>query len=254
MPKAKQAAETALRLDSSLASAHAALGFIHLVYDWDGPAARKALLRALELNATLAAARLHYAAYLTTQGRPEEAVAEIRRAVESDPASTRTNAIATALLVFARRFDEAIQLVRRGVEFEPNAFALAFQGVALAEQGRFQEAVETMSRATELDSSATILLLRAHVLAVAGGRAEAQRLIRRVEESTKNRYFCPCEIASAYVSLGDHDTAHRWFRKGVDDRADCMAWLGVEPWIESFRSDPRYPTLLRDVGLDPSVR
>jgi serine/threonine protein kinase len=75
-----------------------------------------------------------------------------------------------------------------------------------------------------------------------------------VEESRKHGYFCPYEIATAYVSLGDKDTAHRWFRKGVEERADCMAWLGVEPWIESFRSDPRYSTLLREIGLDPSVR
>ena len=39
-----------LRLDESLADAHAALGYVHLVYDWDGPAAEKALLRALDLN------------------------------------------------------------------------------------------------------------------------------------------------------------------------------------------------------------
>src|SRR4029079_9760161 len=77
MPKAKRAAETALSLDESLASAHAVLGFIHLVYDWDGPAAERALLRALELNPTLATARLHRAAHLTTQARHDEAVREI---------------------------------------------------------------------------------------------------------------------------------------------------------------------------------
>jgi serine/threonine-protein kinase len=254
MPKAKQAAEAAIRLDPSLADAHAALGYIHLVYDWDGLAARASLLRALELNPTLATARLHYAAYLTTQAQHNEAVREIRRAVEFDPASIRTNAVATSLLLFARRFDEAIELAQRGFEFEPNAFALAFQGVAYAEQARFTEAVGNLERAARLDSSATILSLQAHVLALAGQRAEAQKVIRRVEESTKTKYFCPYEIATAHVSLGDADTAYRWFRKGVEDRADCMAWLGVEPWVESFRSDPRYPTLLRDIGLDPSVR
>jgi hypothetical protein len=62
------------------------------------------------------------------------------------------------------------------------------------------------------------------------------------------------EIGTAYVSLGDADTAVKWFRKGVEDRADCMAWLGVEPWIEPFRSDPRYAQLLRDVGLAPSAK
>ena len=64
MPKAKRAAETALRLDEALAEAHAALGYVHLVDDWDGPAAAKALLRALDLNPTLATARLNYASYL----------------------------------------------------------------------------------------------------------------------------------------------------------------------------------------------
>jgi hypothetical protein len=92
------------------------------------------------------------------------------------------------------------------------------------------------------------------VLALAGQKVQAREVIRRVEESTKTSYFCPYEIATAYVSLGDADTAYRWFRKGVEERADCMAWLGVEPWVESFRADPRYPALLRDVGLDPSVR
>jgi eukaryotic-like serine/threonine-protein kinase len=255
MPQAKRAAEAALRLDESLADAHAALGWIHLVYDWDGPAAAKSLQRALELNPTLATGRLHYAAYLTTQARHEEAVREIRRAVEYDPASIRTNVLATSLLLFTRRYDEAIKVARKGLEFEPKAaFPLAFQAVAYAEQRRFAEAVANMERAAQLDDSATILALQAHVLAVAGQQDKARSLIRRVEESTKNRYFCPYEIASAHVSLGDRDTAYYWFRKGLDDRADCMAWLGVEPWIESFRADRRYPGLLREIGLDRHAR
>jgi tetratricopeptide (TPR) repeat protein len=255
MPRAKRAAETALALDESLADAHAALGFIHLVYEWEGPAAEKALLRALGLNPTLATARLHYAAYLTTQSRREEAVREIQQAVRFDPVSIRTNALATSLLLFTRRYDDAIELARRGMEFEPHSgFALAFQGVAYAEQGRFDEAVLNMEKAAQLDQSPTILALQAHVLAVAGRKEQAKTLIQEVEASTAGRYFCPYEIASAYVSLGDADTADRWFRKGLDDRADCMAWLGVEPWIEPFRSDPRYASLLREIGLDPGAR
>jgi TolB-like protein/tetratricopeptide (TPR) repeat protein len=252
MPLARRAAETAIALDASLADAHGVLGYIHLVYDWNGPAAEAALLRALDLNPTLAAARLHYAAYLTTQARHDEAVGEITRAVEIDPASIRTNAIATSLLLFARRYDDAIELARKGLEFEPRSgFALAFQGVAYAEKGRYADAVANLEKAAQLDHSPTIKSLQAHVLAVAGKRADARRVIREVEDSTKHGYFCPYEIGTAYVSLGDVDTAYRWFRKGVEERADCMAWLGVEPWIEPFRRDARYADLLQEIGLDP---
>ena len=70
-------------------------------------------------------------------------------------------------------------------------------------------------------------------------------------EVAKHGYFCPYEVGTAYVSLGDADSAFKWFRKGLQDRADCMAWLGIEPWLDRFRSDPRYAQLLRDVGLAP---
>ncbi len=252
MPKAKTAALTALKQDESLADAHAALGYIHLIYDWDGPAAERELQRAIQLNPSLATARLNYSAYLSTQGRHDEAVLEIRRAVELDPLSLRTHWDGASLLMFARRYDEAVELARKGLELEPNsAFCLVFQGVAYAEQGRFQEAVSNVQKAARLDKSPTILALGAHVHAVAGNKSEARKVIQEVEEGAKHRYFCPFEIGTAYVSMGEPDTAYKWFRKGVEDRADCMAWLGVEPWIEPFRSDPRYAQLLRDIGLAP---
>ena len=255
MPKAKRAAETAVHLDESLADAHATLGYVHLVYDWDGPAAEKELLRALALNPTLGMACLNYASYLTTQGRHEEAVREVRRAIDLDPLSIRIHAIGTVQLLFSRRYDEAIELARKGLEFEPDsAFILAFQGVAYAEQGRFEEAVENVQKAAQLDNSLTILALQAHVLAVAGLKEQAETLIRRVQDAAKHQYFCPYEIATVYVSLGDMDTAYNLFRKGTAERADCMAWLGVEPWLDRFRSDPRYRSLVREIGLTPEVR
>ena len=254
MPKAKSAAEAALRLDESLADAHAALGYVHLVYDWDGPAAEKSLLRALDLNPALAVARLNYAAYLSTQGRFDETIREVKRALDLDPKSIRTHALGTTLLLFCRRYDEAIELARKGLEFEPgSAFILAFQGVALAELHRFEEAVANVRKAASLDNSLTIRALQAHVLAVAGLKEEAASVLREVQEAAKHRYFCPYEIATVHASLGNMDTAYQLFRKGTDEHADCMAWLGVEPWLDTFRLDPRYHALLSEIGLAPDA-
>jgi eukaryotic-like serine/threonine-protein kinase len=255
MPIAKQAAETALRLDESVADAHAVLGFIHLVYDWNGPAAEKELLRALDLNPTLASARLHYAAYLASQARNEESVREVGRAVYFDPLSARTHAFGSMFLIFSRRYEEAIDLARKGLELEPNhAFALAFQGLAYAEQGRFEQAIANLQRAAQRGDNPTIVALQAHVHALGGQKEHAKKLILQLEETYKDRYFCPYEIGHVYVTLGDLDTAYRWFQKGVVDRADCMAWLGVEPWLDPFRADQRYVSLIREVGLTPVAR
>ena len=123
----------------------------------------------------LATARLNYASYLSTQARHDEAVREIRRAVDLDPLSIRTHTLGTCFLLFTRRYDEAIELARKGLEFEPDsAFTMAFQGVAYAEQGRFKEAVDNLERAARLDNSLTILALQAHVLAVSGSEGTSQ--------------------------------------------------------------------------------
>ncbi len=176
MPKAKRPPKPRFAWMSHSPTLTRRLGFIHLVYDWDGPAAEKELLRALDLNPTLASARLHYAAYLDQPGAARrEAIPEIRRAVEFDPLSIRTHAFGTSLcLFFSRRYDEAIELARKGLELEPKAaFALAFQGVAYAQQGRFEEAVANLRGPRNLDNSPTILALEAQFWPLPGRREAA---------------------------------------------------------------------------------
>ena len=252
IPLAKAAAQNALKLDDSLADAHAHLGFIHLFYDWDAKAAEREFARAIQLNPNLASARIQHAGYFLAVGKPREAVSEIRLALQLDPLSLRTHALGTIYLIFARQYDEAIQLARNSLELEPRfGAALGFQGLAFAEQGRFQEAIASLEKAAELDKSAMIHLFRAHVHAVAGDKRRAQDLVHQTEREAEHKYICPYEIATAYVSLRDNDKAYEWLRKGINERADCMAWLGVEPWIEPFRSDPRYEQLVREIGLAP---
>jgi tetratricopeptide (TPR) repeat protein len=79
MPKAKGAAETALGLDEALAEAHAALGYVHLVYDWDGPAAAKAPLSIR--THTLGTVNLLFAR------RYDEAIELARKGLELEPDS-----------------------------------------------------------------------------------------------------------------------------------------------------------------------
>ena len=67
--------------------------------------------------------------------------------------------------------------------------------------------------------------LGAHVHAVAGQRSKALELILEAEQVAEQRYSCPYEIATAYVSVGDADTAFKWFRKAL--KIEPTAWPGL---------------------------
>ena len=86
-PKAKAAASRALVLDD-LAEAHCALGAEKADFEYDWQGAEQEFKRAIELNPNYAEARFRYAwTYLAPLGKSEEAIAEMKKALELDPFS-----------------------------------------------------------------------------------------------------------------------------------------------------------------------
>jgi hypothetical protein len=61
-------------------------------------------------------------------------------------------------------------------------------------------------------------------------------------------------IALAYVGLGDNDNAFRWLDKTLEERAGPFNELNADPMFDPLRADPRFPTLLRRMGLPDSRR
>lgn len=85
VPKAKAAALKALELDDTLAEAHYALAVVSTWANWDWPAAEHEFRRAIELNPGFADAHIYFSHFLNIMRRPDEAMAEARRALELDP-------------------------------------------------------------------------------------------------------------------------------------------------------------------------
>lgn len=70
VPKAKAAVLKALELDNTLAEAHFYLGILAFWYDWDWTTAEREMKRAIELDPTYSM----YGLYLAAMGKPEEAI------------------------------------------------------------------------------------------------------------------------------------------------------------------------------------
>jgi tetratricopeptide (TPR) repeat protein len=181
MPKAKTAALTAVKMDDSLAEAHASLAYILLTYDWDWSAAEREFRRALDLNPGYATAHHWYAHYLLAQGRTDLALREMRTALDREPLSLAINTGVGWCLYLKRQYDEAVEQYRKTLEMDPN-FVLAqiMLGMAHERRGSYPEAIRAFQKALAIAPQSTFALARlGQTYAVSGDRREAGRILDR---------------------------------------------------------------------------
>jgi serine/threonine-protein kinase len=250
-PKAKQAAEEALRLDEQLAEAHAALATTALLYDWNWAEAEAEYRRALELNPGSSDAHQAYSFYLAAMGRLDEALVEARRALELDPVSPAKITTIGDAFYYARRTQEAIAEYRKTLEMDPNfGFGYWELGRALADTGAYDEAIATLQRSIPLSGDSPdepAALARAYALA--GRRREAVKIADELQRLAQRRYVAPSVIATVYAALGDRDQAFAWLDRARTERDFLLVLLKVEPMFDGVRSDPRFATLLASMNL-----
>src|SRR6185437_1277956 len=99
-PKAKAAIAKALELDPDLPQAHTVAGMIAATYDWDWATADREFNRALELDPNLADTHYRYAwTFLSPLGRHDQAIAEMKKAMELEPLSLIQGANYAAVLM-----------------------------------------------------------------------------------------------------------------------------------------------------------
>jgi Tfp pilus assembly protein PilF len=76
--------------------------------DWDWDAAEESFRRAIELNPNLADVRAFYAHYLVIMRRPDEAMAQMQRAMELDPYNALFPLLNGVVLENTGRCEEAL--------------------------------------------------------------------------------------------------------------------------------------------------
>ncbi len=213
MPKAKAAAARALELDNTLAEAHASLGIVKLVFDWDWPGAEGEFRRALEMNPSLPLAHAGYARYLMTVRRAEESIQELQRAKALDPLFELSHGSLPLYLFFARRYEEAIEAARKVADNV--TLALSY-----GEMGRRDEAVAAADRAFESTRHPLTLAFVAAAYGLAGKKNKARAVLVGVERQARLRYVCGVNVACVYAVLGDKEQAFAWLEKAYRDRSD----------------------------------
>ena len=250
-PKARAAAMKALELDETVAEAHLTLADVKKGYDWDWVGAEAAYKRALELNPSYSMAHALYADYLSKMRRHEEAIAEARQARKLDPISVHTNVVLGMTRYRARRYDEAMGACQKALELDPNdPYALWFQALADEQKHQLPEAIAKLKKAVSLSGAPLFRALMANAYALAGERSKALNVLDELKVLSKRGYVSPLDFAVVYTGLGDRNSAFQWLEKAYQERTMRIQEL-PEPLFDSLRSDPRFPDLMRRIGLSP---
>jgi len=252
MPKAKESAIKALALDNTVAEAHASLAHVLMNYDWNWSAAEKEFKRSIELKPDYATAHEWYAIhYLTATGRLEEAVQEMEKALELEPASLVMNTFMGATLYYAGRYDEAIDQCRRTVEMDPN-FAVAHWHLGLAYEQKqvFDAAIEEFQKAISLSGGSPLMKAAlGHAYAKSQKKHEANKILGELDELSKQQYVSAYEVAAIYVALRNNEQAFQLLGKAYTEHSFHLVYLNVWPQFKSVSADPRFQDLVQRIGL-----
>ena len=250
--EAKKAAVKALELDPTLGEAHASLGFLTFIYDWDWSKAELELRRSIELNPNYAQARQWYALYLAKMDRHEEAVAQAREALRLDPLSLTMNLTTALVLCFARRYDQSIREIKRVIEMDANfAAAHVTLGLAYAYRKRCNEAIAAFRKASALAGDSPEMnihfdTLTAYSYAASGKTKQARSFLNAI---AKQPGTSPYALGMIHAQLGERSLALDWLERSYRERNYQIVWLKVDPALDPLRRTRRFQDLLTRVGL-----
>jgi TolB-like protein len=255
-PMAKEAALTALKLDDTLAEPHTALAHISMIYEWDWASAEREYRRAVELNPNCAASHHWYSIYLRVIGQFEESLAEIETALRLEPVSLTINSGLGAHFFFARRPDRAIEQFSKTIELDANfPYAHFMLGLAHGQKGKYEKAITELRKAIRLLSNNSEALSRlGYIYASAKRRAAARMILHKLKELRKRRYVAAYDVAVVYAALGEKEGAFAWLETAFAEHDETLCQLGIDPMIDSLRSDPRFTDMLYRIGLPTSPR
>ncbi len=249
--QARAAALKALDLDETLGEGHVSLAFIRSRFDWDWAGAEAEFTRALALNPGHAPARQWHAMFLASRSRFDEALAEMKRALELDPLSLIIQSGIGRILHFAGRPDEAVTQHEHVLQTNPG-FAQAHIDLALTRMARNELplARAELARATELLGQLSTILLLEACCAVREGRLDVGRsAFRDLQERYRRGAAGADDLAMLAAVLGDWEEALQWLTEACAQRAPFLGYVDVEPAMAPLLQDPACRALLRQHGF-----
>jgi adenylate cyclase len=248
IPPARAAVIKALELDDSLAEAHASRGLLDTL-ELHLEQAIMEYERAIKLKPNYATAHQWLGLGHSSLGHSDEAIAHLKRALELDPLSLIINADFSWAYLTARRFEDAEAQARKTIKMDPHFFrGHYYLGAVLQLKGNVAGAIPEFQKSFDLNNDPYSLAMLGQAYARNGQRDEAQKVLARLNEDAKSRYVAPYAFVVLYLGLGEKERAlddlERAYERGDTNR---LFGIKVDPFLDELRDQSRFQALLQKV-------
>jgi serine/threonine-protein kinase len=239
----------AVELDESLEAAHAVLGTVYFraFIDWIKAEEQFALVDAPRSNDP--EVLITYAYLRSAQGRHEEAVAAVERAVQLDPLGVYTHSNAAFYTYVARRYDRAAELAERGIELGPLAEPHRILGMIHATAGRTGRGVEALERAKALRGSPGELAWLGYAYGMDGRIDDARRVLQELERQRGTEAVPAWLLAIVHAGMSEAQEMVAWFERSLADGDGFVeSFIWVHPALDHLRNDPVFEGFVAGVA------
>ena len=151
----------------------------------------------------------------------------------------------------ARSYEEALEQLRKTLELD-STFGLAHLNIAQVYQamGAYPQAIAALEKARVVSGETpTVIAWLASAHARSGHLDEARVLLLRLKALRERTHVSPFDLALVHASLGQRDEAFALLDEAYDEGTNRLAFVNVEPALDSLRDDERFPKLLHRMGL-----
>jgi len=251
MPSARRAALKAIDLDPNLAEAHASLADVLLHFDRDWQAADREYRRSIQCNPDYALGYHWYANLLAARGQHEAAHIAIMHALEIDPVSIITLVWAGVTSHLAHQFDEAIRHYQSALELDPQfIWAHMYMAQALEQKGNFKEALREFETTIRLaGGNNCVKAMKAHAHAVSGDRSSAREILDELKFAPSRQCMPSYDIAATYAALGESNQMVAWLNRACEEGNMKLFTLTQDPRFDPLRHRAEFREIVQQMGL-----
>ena len=242
--RAREAAQRALRLDSTQATAYGVLSAAAQALDFDAEAIARWGSRGVVANPRDPFPRIALSGAYEMQGRWDEASRTQVAGFLLDTLSASTAYMVLVGLNNAGLTDSIEHILPRTAGALTPEDRRVWEGVVRWRRG---DAAGAAERLNWRFYGGTVAGQYVAALVALGRRASAEAVRDSATEEARTRYFNPLAVASMNAALGDSAQALAWLDRAYDERTVWLMRIGVDPVFDFLRHDSRFIAFLRRI-------